>query len=141
MNAGIPGPELRQHRQQEDPQGDLGGRDTQNPSVQPAASAQGLLPGLKLLKGSGHMAVQRLSLGGKLHMAVVPKEQNAAQLPLQILDDPANIGLAVSQRVCRLGKTPGFCRVVKNTISFIADIHGIHHINLILHYKKDIFYI
>ena len=107
----------------------------------PAAPKQGFLPRLELLKGRADVAVQGLPLGGQLHMAVVPKKQCAAQLPLQILDDPGDVGLAVSQRVRCLRKASGFGGIVENAIGFVADIHRFLHINLILRHKKYIFYI
>ena len=141
VNAGVAPPEPGQHRKQEDVQRDLRRRNPQNAAVQPAAPEQRFLPRLKLLKGRADVAVQGFSFGGQLHMAVVPKKQCAAQLPLQIFDDPGDVGLAVSQRVRCLRKASGFGGIVKNAIGFVADIHRFLHINLILRHKKYIFYI
>ena len=141
VDAGVASPELGQHRKKENVQRNLRRRDPQNSAVQSAAAKQRFLPRLKLLKGRADVAVQRLPLGGQLHMAVVPKEQCAAQLPLQILDDPGDVGLTVPQGVRRLGKASGFGGIVENTVGLVADIHRFLHINLILRYKKYIFYI
>ena len=141
MAAGVAPPKLGQYRKQEDVQRNLRCRNPQYSAVQPAAPEQRFLPRLKLLKGRADVAVQGLPFGGQLHMAVVPKKQCAAQLPLQILDDPGDVGLAVSQRVCCLRKASGFGGIVENAIGFVADIHRFLHINLILRHKKYIFYI
>ena len=122
-------------------QRDFRRRNPQYSAVQPAAPEQRFLPRLKLLKGRADVAVQGFSFGGQLHMAVVPKKQCAAQLPLQILDDPGDVGLAVSQRVRCLRKASGFGGIVENAIGFVADIHRFLHINLILRHNKYIFYI
>ena len=141
MNAGIAAAEHLQHRQQHGMQGNLCGGDTQNAPVQALTLGNFLLCGIQLLHCHRHMAVQRLPLGGEVHLSVGPEKQGAAQLPLQIPNGAGDIGLAVQQGIRRLGKALEFGNMVKNAVIFVVDIHQQLHIRMIYIHGKTIFYL
>ena len=87
------------------------------------------------------MAIESLPFRRQVHLTVGADKQRAAQLPLQIPNGAGDVGLAVQQRLRRLGKTAQFSYMVENPVVFVIDIHRILHIKLIFIHHHSIFYL
>lgn len=92
--------------------------------LQSAAGLQFFLRKLKLFHSRSHPDIQPFSFWGQPHSPIGPDKQRTANLLLQKVDCPGDIGLSISQRPGRPGKILIFGHIIKNTVIFKIDIHN-----------------
>ena len=122
--------EPAEHVQQQSVKGHLAGADIYAARLETAAVGQQFLPLLQMRNGRRHVLIQPLSLFRQGDTPIGAGDEAAAQLVLQIVHHPGDIGLAAHYGRGRPGEIFVFRHVVKAAVVLVIDRHNpalFHH--------------